>query len=228
MAARTSPSVREPRELHRRITSRPGPRVKRCLGCQQRCHAPSARSACRTMAHRALPGERVGRSHVLARAEPLAMAPSRSPSRSSSLPAPDLAAAAATGRAGAARTATASPETGLLPEWTAAGPPLAWKATGIGRRLLERGRGGGRIFTLGDRDGAQQVIALERGRRQAALDGQARRALERRDGRPARHAHAWTATSSTRSAPRATWSAWRPPPARSAGARAWSATSAAT
>jgi outer membrane protein assembly factor BamB len=51
-------------------------------------------------------------------------------------------------------------ETGLLPEWKAGGPPLAWKASGTGTGFSSVAVSGGRIFTLGDRDGAQQVIAL--------------------------------------------------------------------
>jgi outer membrane protein assembly factor BamB len=51
-------------------------------------------------------------------------------------------------------------ETGLLAEWKAGGPPLVWKATGAGTGFSSVAVSGGRIFTLGDRDGAQQVIAL--------------------------------------------------------------------
>jgi outer membrane protein assembly factor BamB len=51
-------------------------------------------------------------------------------------------------------------ETGLLPEWKAGGPPLAWKASGTGVGYSSLAVSGGRIFTLGDREGAQQVIAL--------------------------------------------------------------------
>ena len=52
-------------------------------------------------------------------------------------------------------------ETGLLPEWKAGGPPLAWKASGTGAGFSSVVVSGGRIFTLGDRDGAQHVIALD-------------------------------------------------------------------
>jgi outer membrane protein assembly factor BamB len=51
-------------------------------------------------------------------------------------------------------------ETGLLPAWKAGGPPLAWKASGAGTGFSSVAVSGGRIFTLGDRNGAQQVIAL--------------------------------------------------------------------
>jgi outer membrane protein assembly factor BamB len=53
-----------------------------------------------------------------------------------------------------------SKETGLLQTWKAGGPPLLWKATGAGTGFSSLAVSGGRIFTLGDRDGAQQVIAL--------------------------------------------------------------------
>ncbi len=55
-----------------------------------------------------------------------------------------------------------SPETGLLGEWRAGGPPLAWKATGIGGGLSSVAVVGDRIYTMGDKDGAQHVIALNR------------------------------------------------------------------
>ena len=51
-------------------------------------------------------------------------------------------------------------ETGLLPAWKEGGPPLAWKASGTGTGYSSVSVSGGRIFTLGDRDGAQQVIAM--------------------------------------------------------------------
>jgi len=54
-----------------------------------------------------------------------------------------------------------SPDTGLLPEWKPAGPPLAWKATGLGAGFSSVSVAGGRLFTMGDRDGAQHVIALD-------------------------------------------------------------------
>jgi outer membrane protein assembly factor BamB len=51
-------------------------------------------------------------------------------------------------------------ETGLLSEWKAGGPPLIWKATGTGAGYSSLVVSGGRIFTLGDRDGAQHVVAV--------------------------------------------------------------------
>ena len=53
-----------------------------------------------------------------------------------------------------------SKETGLLKEWKAGGPPLVWKATGAGVGYSSLAVSNGRIVTLGDRDGAQQLIAL--------------------------------------------------------------------
>jgi outer membrane protein assembly factor BamB len=53
-----------------------------------------------------------------------------------------------------------STETGLLGEWKAPGPPLAWKATGLGGGFSSVSVAAGRIFTMGDRDGAQHVFAL--------------------------------------------------------------------
>jgi outer membrane protein assembly factor BamB len=54
-----------------------------------------------------------------------------------------------------------STEKGLLKQWPAEGPPLAWKATGLGA-----GHGGvsvarGRVFAMGDKDGAAMLFALE-------------------------------------------------------------------
>jgi outer membrane protein assembly factor BamB len=54
-----------------------------------------------------------------------------------------------------------SSEEGLLQEWPSGGPSLAWKATGVGTGLSSVAVAGDRIFTLGDKDGAQQVFALD-------------------------------------------------------------------
>lgn len=54
-----------------------------------------------------------------------------------------------------------SPETGLLTEWPAGGPPLAWKASGLGAGFSSLAIADGRIYTLGDRDGAQHLLALD-------------------------------------------------------------------
>jgi outer membrane protein assembly factor BamB len=55
-----------------------------------------------------------------------------------------------------------SPERGLLQEWGAAGPPLAWKAQGLGAGFSSVAVVGERIYTMGDKDGAQHVFALKR------------------------------------------------------------------
>jgi outer membrane protein assembly factor BamB len=55
-----------------------------------------------------------------------------------------------------------STETGLLPEWGPGGPPLAWKASGIGIGYSSVAVVGDRIYTMGDKDGAQHVFALGR------------------------------------------------------------------
>jgi outer membrane protein assembly factor BamB len=51
-------------------------------------------------------------------------------------------------------------ESGLLTQWPENGPPLAWKTSGLGGGLSSLAISGGRIFTLGDRQGGQQVIAM--------------------------------------------------------------------
>lgn len=53
-----------------------------------------------------------------------------------------------------------SKETGLLTQWPQAGPPLAWKAAGLGSGLSSLAISGGKIYTMGDREGSQHVIAL--------------------------------------------------------------------
>jgi len=54
-----------------------------------------------------------------------------------------------------------SPDTGLLAEWPQGGPPLAWKATGIGKGYSGVSITGGKIFTMGDRQGSQFIICLD-------------------------------------------------------------------
>lgn len=51
-------------------------------------------------------------------------------------------------------------ETGLLAQWPESGPPLAWKASGLGGGFSSLSISGGRIYTLGDRQGSQQVVAM--------------------------------------------------------------------
>lgn len=51
-------------------------------------------------------------------------------------------------------------ESGLLAQWPEAGPPLAWKAAGLGGGFSSLAITGGRIYTMGDREGSQQVVAM--------------------------------------------------------------------
>jgi len=53
-----------------------------------------------------------------------------------------------------------STETGLLKEWPSQGPPLVWKATGLGKGFSTVSVADGRIFTIGDQDNASFVVAL--------------------------------------------------------------------
>jgi outer membrane protein assembly factor BamB/precorrin-6B methylase 2 len=53
-----------------------------------------------------------------------------------------------------------SAETGLLQEWPKDGPPLAWKAEGLGEGVASVAVAGGRIFTLGYRDKKEFATAL--------------------------------------------------------------------
>ncbi len=55
-----------------------------------------------------------------------------------------------------------STDSGLLERWPAGGPALAWKADGLGQGFSSVALVGGRIYTMGDRDGGQFVIALNR------------------------------------------------------------------
>lgn len=54
-----------------------------------------------------------------------------------------------------------STETGLLKKWPAAGPPLLWRATGLGAGYSGVAVVGGRIFTCGDKGEASAVLAFE-------------------------------------------------------------------
>lgn len=53
-----------------------------------------------------------------------------------------------------------SPETGLLTEWPEGGPPLVWRAEGLGVGFSSLSVADGRVFTMGDRDGSQWLVAL--------------------------------------------------------------------
>jgi outer membrane protein assembly factor BamB len=53
-----------------------------------------------------------------------------------------------------------SPDTGLLKEWPSGGPPLAWKATGLGEGYSSISIVGERIYTMGDVDKSCTLLAL--------------------------------------------------------------------
>jgi outer membrane protein assembly factor BamB len=53
-----------------------------------------------------------------------------------------------------------SPDKELLKQWPAGGPPLAWKATGIGGGYSSLVVAGNRLYTLGDVDNSCRLIAL--------------------------------------------------------------------
>ena len=53
-----------------------------------------------------------------------------------------------------------STETGLLQTWKAGGPAVAWRSTGLGTGYSSVAVAGGRIFTMGDVGGTQQLIAI--------------------------------------------------------------------
>jgi outer membrane protein assembly factor BamB len=52
-------------------------------------------------------------------------------------------------------------ESGLLDSWTERAPALLWKAGNLGRGFSSVSIADGRIFTMGDRDNGQYVIALD-------------------------------------------------------------------
>lgn len=53
-----------------------------------------------------------------------------------------------------------SQDRGLLQKWEGEGPPLAWKASGLGGGLASVVISRGRIFTMGKRKGGEYVVAL--------------------------------------------------------------------
>src|SRR5258707_9500215 len=53
-----------------------------------------------------------------------------------------------------------STDKGLLKEWPKDGPPLAWKATGLGAGYSSVSVAKGRIFTMGNIGSDEHVIAL--------------------------------------------------------------------
>src|SRR5262249_54515531 len=54
-----------------------------------------------------------------------------------------------------------SPDKGLLTHWPADGPPLAWKAEGVGGGYSSVSLADGRVFTMGDKGGFAHVTALD-------------------------------------------------------------------
>jgi outer membrane protein assembly factor BamB len=54
-----------------------------------------------------------------------------------------------------------SPDKGLLKQWPKEGPPLAWKAEGLGAGFAGISIAEGRIYSMGDIDGKQCVFALD-------------------------------------------------------------------
>jgi len=54
------------------------------------------------------------------------------------------------------------PETGLLKEWPPGGPPLLWKAAGLGSGFSGVALAGSRLYTLGERPEGNHVLALNR------------------------------------------------------------------
>ncbi|MBE3068998.1 MAG: PQQ-binding-like beta-propeller repeat protein [Planctomycetes bacterium] len=54
-----------------------------------------------------------------------------------------------------------SAETGLLAEWPPEGPPLEWKISGLGDGYSSVAIVGRRLYTMGDRDGAQFVLCFD-------------------------------------------------------------------
>src|SRR5919112_3939985 len=54
-----------------------------------------------------------------------------------------------------------SKETGLLKQWPAEGPPLAWKATGAGRGYSSFSISNGKLYTMGLRGDREYVVAFD-------------------------------------------------------------------
>ena len=54
-----------------------------------------------------------------------------------------------------------SPDTGLLKEWPKDGPPLVWKATGLGTGYSSVSVAGGKLFTMGNKGQSSYVVAID-------------------------------------------------------------------
>jgi outer membrane protein assembly factor BamB len=55
-----------------------------------------------------------------------------------------------------------SKDTGLLKSWPKDGPPLAWKAQGLGSGYSSLSVAGDRVYTLGNKGKLSHVVALKR------------------------------------------------------------------
>ena len=53
-----------------------------------------------------------------------------------------------------------SPDTGLLKQWPAGGPPLVWKTAGLGAAFSSVSISGARLYTMGDVEGNSTLFAL--------------------------------------------------------------------
>ena len=56
-----------------------------------------------------------------------------------------------------------STETGLLKEWPEGGPPLVWRAEGIGEGIASVAVAGGRLFTISRQENQEYIVALDEG-----------------------------------------------------------------
>src|SRR5262245_524205 len=54
-----------------------------------------------------------------------------------------------------------SPDKGLLKSWPDGGPKLVWKATGIGEGFSSVSLAGGKVFTMGSKDGKSYIHAID-------------------------------------------------------------------
>src|SRR4051794_36846215 len=55
-----------------------------------------------------------------------------------------------------------SPDKGLLKEWPSEGPPVVWKATGLGSGYSSVTVAGNRVYTLGNKGQRSYVVAIDR------------------------------------------------------------------
>lgn len=118
-----------------------------------------------------------------------------------------------------------SPDTGLLKQWPAGGPPLAWKVTGIGDGYSSVSFAGEKIFTMGDVSGGCCIVVLDLtgkklwtapvGKPGGGGGYPGPHARPRRTGRTSTPS-ASTATSSAPAQPTARWSGPRASPGSSA------------